>query len=98
MYDIKCVGHWNLVSEVGLPKPDRDVIFTYTNGVDNYRMVDIGAYYPEPIDETFECSDAGFVNGQLSNPESNYKVWFMYVCSPKNVIAWCYLKPYTGER
>lgn len=70
MCDTKCVGHWNLVSEVGLPEPNRDVIFTYTDGINDYRMVDVGAYFTEELlDETFSKGAAGFYQAQ-----TNYKL------------------------
>ena len=101
MCDTKCVGHWNLVSEVGLPKPDREVVFTYTKGVNDYRMVDVGAYFTQDLlTESFEKNKEGFFKGQMNKdtPKYNYyNSWFMYVCSPKNVIAWYYLEPYEKE-
>ena len=95
MCNTKCIGHWNLVAEVGLPEPDRDVVFTYINGANNHKMVDVGAYFTKDlIDGTFDKNEAGFYSSQLDHGALGYSLWFEYICSPKNVIAWYYLEPY----
>ena len=81
MCDTKCVGHWNLVSEVGLPEPDREVVFTYTNGVNDYRMVDVGAYFTQDLlTESFEKNKEGFFKGQMNKDAQSIIIIILGLC------------------
>ena len=89
---------WNITSKTGLPEEDVNVLVTYEYDYKKEKLRDATfAYFYK------EKPDVGSIRYYWKGPGfyqylDSYEPEWAYICAADKVIAWTYIRPYTGER